>query len=161
MLQAGLKAEVEKWYYANSSGNEIDIGNSDPVPEDSIIVFKLIIKDAMVKKESKKRTNDYALPVFCLSLRELYNLYFYYYSFRFIDVDGAADEFPKIINDIMMFVNEHATYFAAVDSLLLLFVVISLIRLIRNQKLSILKPTAFFLSVFAITRFIVQCLNPN
>ena len=86
MLQAGLKAYVEKWYYADSSGNEIDIGDSDPVPEDSIIVFKLIITDAMVKKENNRRTNDFALPVICLSLRELYNIYYYYYLFKVSDI---------------------------------------------------------------------------
>ena len=40
-------------------------------------IIDLYISDNMVKKEQNKHTIDFAMPMMLLSIRELFNIYFY------------------------------------------------------------------------------------
>ena len=58
-------------------------------------------------------------------------------------------------------IGKHAILLTGLESVVLLMMVASIIRLVRNQKLYILAPTAPCLFVFVITRFINQCIDGN
>lgn len=72
LLQEGLVAKVESYEVENHG---------------QLTIFNLYITDDMVKKEQKRRTHDFILPIILLSIH--YLLYTYIYILKFLEYNQA------------------------------------------------------------------------
>ena len=125
MLQEGLKAKIIEYYTADTNGKKL--GDREAIPIDYVTVFELYISDRSVELESRKRNLDHVLPVFFLSLRELFMTYFYIWRIRY-NLSFMDDKKREELDLEFEIFDEIAIYIAGFDTLLILLVVGSMFR---------------------------------
>lgn len=127
-----------------------------------VTYFDLYISDKMVDKEQKKRTNHFLMPIILLSFH--YLLYTPLYFLHILENEAKTDgDYDRALIIIAKFdeLGKHAVLLVGLESLVLLMMVASIVRLVRNHNLYSLGVTALSLLVFVITRFIQQCIKGN
>jgi hypothetical protein len=97
-----------------------------------LTVFNLYISDSQVKREQKKRTTDFTLPVVIYGMEELFR--------------SIPQYLPE---DFLNFIVIHPLLNTGIDCSLILLMVYSMAMLAYKQKLYILIPAAF--SIFVAT----------
>lgn len=117
-----------------------------------MVIFSLFISDSMVKKEQRKKSIHYVIPILFYGVSQVFiNTVnrFYKVNDDLFDSGDSSEEVRKAIQ----FIKDNSVILSGINSSLLLLMGISMVRLIYLQKLTILIPSTFFIFVYALAFF--------